>query len=155
MLSDIYDGVIARRLGIATAPLRVMDSRADAWFFLWVGAGAWFAAPEVVRTYWLPISVEIMLQAAAYSYDLIRYRRITSLHAYSAKIWGVTLYLAAVGLLALHSGVLIWLAFAAGLASAADAMAIKLILPGWQHDILSFRHALFLRHASEANAAGE
>ncbi len=37
-LSDIFDGVIARKIGTATESLRVADSRADFWFYMWVCA---------------------------------------------------------------------------------------------------------------------
>jgi len=141
MLSDLFDGIVARRLGIATARLREADSFADAWFFLWVAASAWLAAPEVIRAYWLPIAIEIVLQLGAYTHDLIRYRRIASLHAYSAKVWGFSLYVAAAFLIAYHNGAMIWVAFGFGILSAIDATAIKIILPGWHHDVLSFVHA--------------
>jgi CDP-diacylglycerol--glycerol-3-phosphate 3-phosphatidyltransferase len=141
MLSDIFDGVIARRLGIVTAKLRVADSRADAWFFICVGAAVWASAADIVRTFWIPLTIEVVIQIASYTFDLMRYGRIASLHAYTAKAWGFTLYLAAGALLAFHTGVLIWVAFAFGIASAVDALAIKLILPGWQHDVLSAFHA--------------
>ena len=141
MLSDIFDGVIARRLGIATAGLRVMDSRADAWFFVWVGASCWSADRSIVLSCWLPISLEIAQQVFSYAYDLIRYRRITSLHTYATKLWAFALYLAVAGILAFHTGVLVWVTWVIGLISFIDAFAIKLILPGWQHDILSNFHA--------------
>ncbi len=137
MLSDIFDGVIARRLGIVTAKLRVADSWTDAWFFFCVGVSAGLTSAGVVRAYWMPLAAEVVLQVVSYAFDLIRYRRIASLHAYSTKVWGFTLYLAAGGLLAFHSGALIWLMFGVGLISAADALAIKLILPGWHHDVHS------------------
>jgi phosphatidylglycerophosphate synthase len=149
MLSDIFDGVIARRLGIASEPLRVADSRADAWFFICVGISAWLAAASVVRAYAFPLLTELVLQAAAYTYDLIRYGRIASLHAYSAKLWGFSLYLASAGLLAFHSGALIWAVFGLGIISAIDSMAIKLILPDWQHDVPSALHAWRMRHSRE------
>jgi CDP-diacylglycerol--glycerol-3-phosphate 3-phosphatidyltransferase len=148
MLSDIFDGVIARRIKIATAPLRVMDSRADAWFFLWVLAAAWISAREVVIACWLPLSIEVILQVASYSFDLLRYGRISSLHAYSAKMWGFTLYLAFAGVLAFHTGVLVWVALVFGLISFVDATAIKMILPGWHHDVLSCFHAYRQRSVS-------
>jgi phosphatidylglycerophosphate synthase len=148
MLSDIFDGVIARRLKIATAPLRVMDSKADAWFFIWVSAAAWFSARDVVIACWLPLSIEVVLQAASYTFDLFRYGRISSLHAYSAKIWGFTLYLAFAGVLAFHTGVLVWVALVFGLISFVDATAIKVILPGWHHDVLSCFHAYRRRAVS-------
>ena len=95
--------------------------------------------------YSVPLIAEILIQLGSYTYDLVLYGRITSLHAYSAKVWGFTLYLASAGLLAFHSGSLIWLCLAAGLVSFLDALAIKLTLPGWQHDIHSFVHARRIR----------
>jgi phosphatidylglycerophosphate synthase len=150
MLSDIFDGVIARRLGIATEGLRVLDSRADAWFFLCVGLAAWLPVPKIVLAYATPIVAEVVIQAATYAYDLIRYGRLTSLHAYSAKVWGFSLYVAAASLLAFHNGAFIWIAFAFGIVSVFDAMIIKLILPGWRHDILSCVHAWRLRQTEQS-----
>lgn len=145
MLSDIFDGVIARRLKVVTANLRVADSWTDAWFFVCVGVSAWLTSGAVIRAFWIPLAAELTLQLASYAFDLVRYKRIASLHAYSTKVWGFTLYLAAGGLLAFHSGVLVWLMFGVGLVSAADALAIKLILPGWHHDVHSCFHAKRLK----------
>ena len=153
MLSDIFDGVIARRLKIATARLRVADSWADAWFFGCVGASCWLAKGEVVRHYALPICLELLLQGVSYTYDLVRYGRITSIHAYTAKAWGFSLYLATFSLLLFGVGSPIWLCFCFGLAAFIDGAAIKLILPGWRHDVPSMFHALRLRQA-ELAAAG-
>jgi phosphatidylglycerophosphate synthase len=148
MLSDIFDGVIARRLGVATERLRVADSWVDAWFFICVGASAVLTVPDILRAYWIPIAIDVCLQLAAYTYDIVRFKRIASLHAYSAKIWAFTLYCAVIALLAFHFGALIWVSFAFGIVSAIDAMAIKLLIPTWQHDVLSSFHALKARRAS-------
>jgi len=40
LLSDIFDGIIARRLGVATPSLRRLDSQTDAAFWLAVLASA-------------------------------------------------------------------------------------------------------------------
>lgn len=144
MLSDIFDGVIARKFKIVTERLRVADSRTDAWFFMWVGVSCVVVAPDILRAYVVPIAIEVGLQISSYAYDLLRYKRISSLHAVSAKIWAFTLYLATIGILAYHTGVLIWVAFGFGIISAIDALAIKLLIPEWQHDVLSTFHALAL-----------
>jgi len=149
MLSDLLDGIIARRLKIATELLRVADSRADAWFFLCVGWSAWLAAPDVVRAYAAPLVISVTLQGVSYIYDLARYRRITSLHAYSAKAWGFSLYVAAAALIAYKYGALIWFSFALWLVSFVDAAAIKLLLPGWRHDVLSCVHAYRQRRVEQ------
>ena len=141
MLSDIFDGVIARRLNVATEALRVADSWADAWFFGCVGLAVLLVYPAVIAEFRIPIAIEVVLQGSAYVYDLVRYGRIASLHAYSAKIWGFSLYLGAIGLLVFGSTSLLWVAFACGIVSFLDALAIKSILPGWRHDVLSVFHA--------------
>ncbi len=106
-----------------------------------VGVSAWIAADEVIRAYALPILAELVLQLVSYAYDLLRYRRIASLHAYSAKLWGASLYVSAGALIAFRFGPPIWVSFALGCVSFVDALAIKLILPGWRHDVLSCFHA--------------
>src|SRR5690242_14436081 len=45
-LSDVFDGIIARRVGASTPELRVADSRADVIFYLCVLAGLWIYRPE-------------------------------------------------------------------------------------------------------------
>jgi phosphatidylglycerophosphate synthase len=50
-LSDVFDGILARRLGVATATLRRLDSAADVVFYLAVFWSAWVVYPEVMRTY--------------------------------------------------------------------------------------------------------
>ncbi len=48
-LSDVFEGILARRIGVATERLRVADSWADGWFYVWVAAAVGRTAPEVVR----------------------------------------------------------------------------------------------------------
>src|SRR5580658_7147584 len=49
MVSDIFDGVLARRWGSDTAGVRLFDSMADTVFYLCVGAALWLTRPEVLR----------------------------------------------------------------------------------------------------------
>src|SRR5262249_47494534 len=51
LLSDVFDGVLARRLGVATAALRRLDSAADVVFYLAVLWSAAVVYPEVVWAY--------------------------------------------------------------------------------------------------------
>ena len=41
VLSDIFDGILARRLGVATPSLRRLDSAVDVVFYLAVGFALW------------------------------------------------------------------------------------------------------------------
>ena len=146
LLSDVFDGVLARRIGVATERLRVADSWADFWFYAWTFAAAYWRAPEIFHSFRLPLLAVISLQLFSYTVDLIKYRRIASFHAYTAKAWGITLFVATVALLGFHrGGMFLWAAIGMGIVSNIDGLAIKIILPEWQRDVLSVFHALHLR----------
>ncbi|HZP81963.1 MAG TPA: CDP-alcohol phosphatidyltransferase family protein [Chthonomonadaceae bacterium] len=146
LLSDVFDGVLARRLGLATERLRVADSRADAFYYLCVALAVCRAAPELLRPYAGPLLAVLSLQLLSYTIDLLKYRRIVSYHAYSAKIWGVSLFFAAVALLGFHSaGVFLWLAILCGFLSNIEGLAMKCVLPTWTHDVSGLAAALRLR----------
>src|SRR4051812_25331923 len=51
LLSDVFDGILARRMGIATAFLRRLDSAADIVFYLAVLWSAAVVYPEVLWAY--------------------------------------------------------------------------------------------------------
>lgn len=141
-LSDVFDGVIARRLHIAVEKLRVADSRADAWYLLWLIFAIQQTALPLIRPYLFWITLEIVLQVFSYLFDLCKYGRIASLHAYSAKLWGLFLFAAVFGILVLHTGFpWIPMAVGAGIISFLDALAIKIFLKTWQHDVPSCIHA--------------
>ncbi|MGC8668380.1 MAG: CDP-alcohol phosphatidyltransferase family protein [Chthonomonadales bacterium] len=143
LLSDILDGVIARRLGIATERIRVADTYADGWYWAWIAAAAWRSDQGVIYAMRGPLAGLAGVMIFNYAFDLVRYERLTSFHAYSAKIWGLTLALAAAALLT-HRGntVVVWVALVAGICTNIEGFAIKLLLPRWEHDVPSLFHLL-------------
>jgi CDP-diacylglycerol--glycerol-3-phosphate 3-phosphatidyltransferase len=151
-LSDVLDGILARRLGVATERLRVADSWADGWFYLWIAAAVYWKEPEILQAFRVPLLVVISLQLFSYAVDLVKYRRIASFHAYTAKAWGIALFMATVALLGFHTGgVFLWLAILTGIVSNLDGLAIKFVLPQWQRDVPSVIHALRLRRTGKTS----
>jgi phosphatidylglycerophosphate synthase len=145
LLTDVFDGVLARRIGVATDRLRVADSWADFWFYVWIAAATWLNAPEIIHAFRVPLLLVISLQLVSYAIDLLKYGRIASFHAYSAKAWGIMLFVATVALLGFHTGgVFLWGAIGMGIVSNIDGLAIKFILPEWRRDVPSVVHALRL-----------
>lgn len=143
LLSDILDGVIARRLSVATERLRVADSYADGWYYGWVAAAAWKSAPDAIWAMRRPIAFLAAVMLCNYAFDFARYGRLSSFHAWSAKIWGLTLFVAAAGLLAYHGGTpFLWPPVVAGLYTNVEGFAMKLLLPQWEHDVPSVFHIL-------------
>ncbi len=146
LLSDIFDGVMARKLQVATEKLRVADSWADGFFYAWIVAAVCVAAPDVIQPLRGPLLLVLLMQFCSYGFDLLKYGRIASFHAVSAKIWGITLFVATVALLGFHAGGMwLWPAIVCGLISNLEGFAMKLALPTWTHDVKSLRHALRLR----------
>ncbi|HEY9606039.1 MAG TPA: CDP-alcohol phosphatidyltransferase family protein [Allocoleopsis sp.] len=147
-LSDIFDGVIARRLGISTAALRKADSWADVCLYLCVGVSAYLVHPEVVVAFKHPLSMVVGIQLLWWMVNLAKYGQPASYHTYSAKAWGVTLCIATIALFGFnYGGVTLGLAIAVGIIHTLEEIAMTLILENWTHDVLSIVHAIRLHRA--------
>jgi phosphatidylglycerophosphate synthase len=152
-VSDVYDGILARRWGTATTALRVADSVADTVFYLGVlGAAVVRHGPVLRERVWLVVAL-LAMEAARLVFDWAKYRRVASYHSYAAKAWGVLLAGATIALLCLDRWY--WLVTAAlvwGVACEAEGLAMSMLLPKWTHDVKTLRRALVLRRAMLAEA---
>jgi len=145
-LSDVLDGVIARRLGLVTARLRKADSLADYCLYGCILAGAWASHRDAILASRVPLIVMLLAQALSWSVDWMKFRALSSYHAYTAKAWGVALFGATVALFACDdAGAPLWLAAGLGVICNAEAIAMTLVLPRLTHDVPSLAHALRLR----------
>jgi phosphatidylglycerophosphate synthase len=140
--SDYFDGVLARRFGVDSAAVRRYDSATDTVFFLCAAWSVWLLHAELVRPYLWMVTVVAGLEAARYLFDLAKFRREAAYHAWSAKAWGLSLFVALVALMGFGVATP-WLplALALGMVADAEGLAISLVLPVWTHDVKSVRHA--------------
>jgi CDP-diacylglycerol--glycerol-3-phosphate 3-phosphatidyltransferase len=144
--SDIFDGVIARRIGASNAQLRQADSWADVCFYLCVFASAWLVHQDVVIAFRSPLLAVVFVQLAWWVVNLVKYGKPASYHTYSAKFWGVTLFVATIALFGFnYAGITLWVAIISGIVHTVEEIAMTIILPEWQHDVLSIFHALQVR----------
>ena len=139
--SDILDGVVARRYAAITPFLRRLDSTVDTIFYLAVAYAAWMLYPLPLRLLAWPIAVVLAGEAANYVAAIIKFRREASYHAWSAKLWGVLLFLALLSLFGTGSAELLPIALASGILAQCESLAITLVLPAWRHDVPSLWHA--------------
>jgi phosphatidylglycerophosphate synthase len=152
--SDYFDGVIARRLGIATPDLRRLDSVADSLFYIAALFAAWWLYPGVIAGYLAPLAVLIGLEVLRYVVDYARFGREASYHMWSAKLWGVVLFVGFFALLVFGSdGLWVALAIYWGILSDLEGLAISFTLREWQTDVPSIAHAIRWRRAAGAQAA--
>ncbi|HEY1992188.1 MAG TPA: CDP-alcohol phosphatidyltransferase family protein, partial [Gammaproteobacteria bacterium] len=93
-LSDVFDGVLARRWGSVTPALRRLDSLVDTLFCLAALGAVWLCHPEVVRGASVLLIALLVLELLRYAVDLAKFGREASYHMWSAKRWAAVLYLA-------------------------------------------------------------
>jgi len=146
LLSDYFDGVIARRLGIATPNLRRMDSVADSIFYLCALYAAWHLHSELLLPHSLGMLCLVIIELARYVFDYRKFGKEASYHMWSSKLWGLTLFIGFFYLLALgEGGWPISLAIYTGLLADMEGLAISCVLSKWQTDVPTVWHALRLR----------
>jgi len=146
LLSDIFDGIIARKQNTASAKLRRMDSQVDMVFWLSAGFSAWFMWPDIIHSHQMVIYALLGMEVACYLVSILKFGKETCTHAYLSKFWGLTLLAAFADLIYNgNAGVLFFTCLTAGIVSHLDRILITLIIPNWQHDVPSTYHAYRIR----------
>ncbi len=149
LASDLFDGVLARRLGVSRPWVRRYDSAADVTFYLAVLAAVWVLREPVVREYLGGLAVLLGLEVACNAVSLLRNRALPATHTYLAKAWAV--------LLAVAFGVVLgwgaaWplldLTVGFGIVVDLEVIGIILLTPGPAVDVPTIAHAWRLRRAA-------
>ena len=150
ILSDIFDGIIARKAGVATVQLRRMDSQTDLVFWLCAGWCAWLLSPEIIIDNKYAIAIIFIMEGLTYIFSLIKFGKETCTHALLSKFWGITLFAAFAALIGFgYGGITLALAVVFGIISHIDVYLIIFFLPRWTHDVPSAWHAWQLRQGKE------
>jgi CDP-diacylglycerol--glycerol-3-phosphate 3-phosphatidyltransferase len=152
-LSDVFDGVVARRTGTATPILRRLDSTVDTVFYLGIAVAAWMLHRAEIRPLLPLILLVIATELGTNALCWLRFRREASYHAWSARMFGLALFAALLMLFAAGSPALLLPAIVVGLVSHLENAAITLVLPEWRYDVRSLFVAWQIRQG-RARAAG-
>ena len=146
LISDILDGIIARKQNISSSTLRRLDSQTDMIFWLSIGLATWILYPQIISDNKIAIWIILLMEISVYLISLLKFKRETCTHAFLSKLWGITLLIAFTFLLGFnHAGFPFFLAIAMGLISHVDRILITLLLPKWTHDIPTAYHAYLIR----------
>jgi CDP-diacylglycerol--glycerol-3-phosphate 3-phosphatidyltransferase len=154
-VSDYFDGVIARRVGVASAELRHFDSRADLVFYATAAWSVWRLHPDLVRSIAIPGLIVIGLDVVRHVFDFAKFRKDVAYHAWSSKVWGLSLATALV--LLMGFGVtrpFVAITVVLGLIAQIDGLLISVVLPVWTHDVPTLAHALQIRRNHRRDGAG-
>ncbi len=145
-LSDVFDGIIARRLNVSTPDLRRLDSVADTIFYLSAIFAAWHLHPSAITECLAPLLALCGLELVRYLFDFAKFGREASYHMWSSKLWGIALFVGFFALLALGiSGLPVSVAIYVGIVTDIEGLAISIVLREWKTDVPTILHALRLR----------
>ena len=154
-VSDVFDGVLARRWRVDGPTVRRLDGAADTLFYLAAAWSVWIARPDVVRDYGTGALVVIALEVVRYAVDYWKFGREASYHAWSAKAWGVALFAALVATMGLgRPDGFMDAAIALGIVADLEGLAMSLVLPRWTHDVRGLGAAWRVRVSDEQVSGG-
>ncbi|WBV54265.1 CDP-alcohol phosphatidyltransferase family protein [Chryseobacterium gambrini] len=150
LLTDIFDGIIARKAGVSSEKLRRLDSQTDLIFWLSLGFAAYFLNSELIKNEWKGVALIFAMEALCYVISWLKFGKETCTHAFLSKMWGLSLLIAFTYLIGFqHAGWAFYLTVVLGFIAHIDVILIILILPKWQYDVPSSYHAWKIRKGKQ------
>lgn len=150
LLTDVFDGIIARKLNISSEKLRRLDSSIDQVFFISVAVATYIQCPDFFRVNLVKLIVLGAFEASTYALSYIKFRKEIATHSIGAKIWTLTIFATLVEIIVhCESVVLFELCLWVGLATRLEILAIVFILKKWTNDVPTIYHAIKLRQGKE------
>jgi CDP-diacylglycerol---glycerol-3-phosphate 3-phosphatidyltransferase len=141
MLSDYFDGVLARRFNVAFPWLRRFDSMTDAVFYLCILISAWIVARSTILAAIVPLAVLVSGEVACYGLSFFKFRVFPAIHALSAKFYGLCLFIACLCVISYGTGPwILWALAGVSVIANAEVAAILLLSKEAPVDVLSIFH---------------
>jgi phosphatidylglycerophosphate synthase len=146
LLTDIFDGIIARKLNISSEKLRRLDSTIDQVFFISVAFASYNINPDFYRQNWLPTSILLASEGLCYLLSFIKFKKEVATHSILAKIWTLSLCSTLITvMLQGNTTIIFWICFTLGIISRVEIILILITLKAWTNDVPSLLHAIKLR----------
>jgi phosphatidylglycerophosphate synthase len=150
LLTDIFDGIVARQLNSSTQKLRRLDSSIDQVFFISVAVATFIHCPSFFTSNASQLIILLSVEALTYLISFIKFRKEIATHSIGAKLWTLLLFATLVQIIAqCQSTVLFSICFWAGIVTRMEIIAIILILKKWTNDVPTFYHSILLRKEKE------
>lgn len=146
LFTDIFDGIIARKVGVSSEKLRRLDSQTDLIFWLSLGFAAYLLNPGLIKSEWKGVVLIFIMEALCYVISWLKFGKETCTHAWLSKLWELSLLLALTYVIGFQkTGWPFNLTVILGFISHVDVILIILLLPKWQYDVPSSYHAWKIR----------
>lgn len=146
LLTDIFDGRIARQLNVSTEKLRRLDSTIDQLFFISFAVATYIQCPEFFTTNAVELTVLLGVESLIYLVCYIKFRKEVATHSIGAKIWTLLLFGTLIQVIVQCQSIILFsFCFWVGLLTRIEILAILLILKEWTNDVPTFYHSIQLR----------
>lgn len=150
LLTDVFDGIIARKLQVSTEKLRRLDSFVDQIFWLLILVSTCVSCPDFLANHYVELIIVLAAEACTYMISYIRFKKEVATHAIASKIWTLTILAAIIQImLSCKAGILFQCAFYFGLVTRLEIILILFIIRNWYNDVPSVYHAVLLRKGRE------
>jgi phosphatidylglycerophosphate synthase len=146
LLSDVFDGWLARRWQLDTETLRRWDTRADTFFYMCVLLVAVPRYPAAFERRWILLASLAVAEITQHVFAAIKYGRHASYHSVLSKVWGLMMATAMCVLLGFGwDNWFLDLTLAWGVLCNLQGLAMSLMLPTWHKDVPTLFHAAKIR----------
>jgi len=138
LLTDILDGIIARKLNISTQKLRVWDSNVDQFFWILVISAVFYLNSDFIKHHKVWIGVVVLLELTSYLISFIKFKKTIATHSILAKLWTLSLLWFLIDLMLNSvSKFPFYICIVLGIVSRTEIIIIILRLKKWATDIPS------------------
>ncbi|RDC55091.1 CDP-alcohol phosphatidyltransferase family protein [Pedobacter chinensis] len=146
LLTDVFDGIIARKLNVSSEKLRRLDSSIDQVFFISVAIATYIQCPDFFQSNPVKLAILIGAEVLIYLVSYIKFKKEIATHSIGAKIWTLFLFATLVEIMVhCKSTLLFELCVWIGLATRLEILVIVLTLRSWTNDVPTIYHAIKLR----------
>ncbi|QIL38551.1 CDP-alcohol phosphatidyltransferase [Pedobacter sp. HDW13] len=150
LLTDVFDGIIARKLNISTEKLRRLDSSIDQIFFISVAVATYIQCPVFFKSNLAKLIVLGAFELSTYVLSYIKFKKEIATHSIGAKIWTLILFATLVEIMVHCEPIVLFeLCLWIGLATRLEILAIVFTLKKWINDVPTIYHAVKLRQGKE------
>lgn len=147
LISDFFDGYIARLTNSSTEHLRKLDSTIDQFFWLSIVVATYLLSPEFYAKNSTLVIIILGLETATYIISFYRFRKVVATHAIASKFWVLSLLATFTDIIITGNSTTIFqLCFWVGLLTRLENGAILLVIRKWTTDVPSIYHAIQLRN---------
>lgn len=146
LLTDIFDGIIARYLKVSTSNLRRLDSTVDQIFFVTVAVATFIEYPDFFLNNKIELIILLGIEGLSYIICFLKFNKEVATHTIASKIWTLILFATLIQIMITSdSEILFQATFYVGIVTRLEIIAIIFLLRKWTNDVPSFYHAILLR----------